>query len=276
MPDIVAHAGSFNLDTGAPIVERFKDNGDGTWSRVTSSGGSSGSTTIVGSVASGATDSGNPVKVGGLYKLVRTPLTDGQRGDLSLTNDFELRVYNRALQTSIDAVQVQGVPGTVLDTNARLVDGFGGVAIGSYTPGGTATAAANVAGINTKPLALLAANTLVNASPGNSLDFDVSRFLSLQLLITTTTVVGAGTLTFTLSTKGADGNYNPLFVTTALGAAAVVTLSLGRGMPTVPTPGTPQAAGTYSWAAEIGSTVRLGIVLAGTSVNCGYSLIAKM
>jgi hypothetical protein len=45
-----------------------------------------------GNVASGATDSGNPVKVGGVYKVVPPVLTDGQRGDLQLDPYSNLRL----------------------------------------------------------------------------------------------------------------------------------------------------------------------------------------
>lgn len=37
-----------------------------------------------GAIASGATDSGNPIKVGGRYNVTPPTLTDGQRGDLQL------------------------------------------------------------------------------------------------------------------------------------------------------------------------------------------------
>jgi hypothetical protein len=40
---------------------------------------------VVGSVASGATDSGNPVKVGGKYNVTLPTFADGQRGDMQLT-----------------------------------------------------------------------------------------------------------------------------------------------------------------------------------------------
>ena len=46
-----------------------------------SAGGTAGNNVVVGNVASGATDSGNPVKVGGKYNATRPTLTDGQRGD---------------------------------------------------------------------------------------------------------------------------------------------------------------------------------------------------
>lgn len=43
-----------------------------------------GSTTVVGNVASAATDSGNPVKTGGKYNSSAPVLTNGQRGDTQL------------------------------------------------------------------------------------------------------------------------------------------------------------------------------------------------
>lgn len=45
-----------------------------------------------GNVASGATDSGNPVKVGGRYNATKPTLTDGQRGDLQLGTRGSLKV----------------------------------------------------------------------------------------------------------------------------------------------------------------------------------------
>lgn len=47
-------------------------------------GFSDGSGFVMGSVASGATDSGNPVKVGGIYNSSPITLTNGQRGDVQL------------------------------------------------------------------------------------------------------------------------------------------------------------------------------------------------
>lgn len=43
-----------------------------------------GANTVVGNVASGATDSGNPIKSGGKYNSSPITLTDGQRGDTQL------------------------------------------------------------------------------------------------------------------------------------------------------------------------------------------------
>lgn len=49
-------------------------------------------TSANGSVASGATDSGNPVKVGGVYNSTKPTLTNGQRGDLNLGSRGSLHV----------------------------------------------------------------------------------------------------------------------------------------------------------------------------------------
>lgn len=47
---------------------------------------------VVGNVASGASDSGDPVKVGGVYNLSAPTFTDGQRGDLQLDSAGNLLV----------------------------------------------------------------------------------------------------------------------------------------------------------------------------------------
>lgn len=48
--------------------------------------------TIAGDIASGATDSGNPVKVAGVYNSTPPTFTTGQRGDLQLGSRGSLRV----------------------------------------------------------------------------------------------------------------------------------------------------------------------------------------
>jgi hypothetical protein len=50
------------------------------------------SVAAAGAVASGATDSGNPVKVGGKYNLTPPTLIDGQRGDIQLDASANERV----------------------------------------------------------------------------------------------------------------------------------------------------------------------------------------
>jgi hypothetical protein len=54
--------------------------------------GGGGSSTVTGNVASGATDSGNPVKVGGKYNSTFPTFTDGQRGDLQIGSRGSTRI----------------------------------------------------------------------------------------------------------------------------------------------------------------------------------------
>jgi hypothetical protein len=60
---------------------------------------------IAGDVAAAATDSGNPVKVGGKYNTTQPTLTDGQRGNLELNSRGELKVVitNATSQAAVTA-----------------------------------------------------------------------------------------------------------------------------------------------------------------------------
>ena len=65
----------------------------GNWtSAVTQATASNLNAQVVGNVASGATDSGNPVKAGGVYNSTPPTLTNGQRGDLQLDANGNLCV----------------------------------------------------------------------------------------------------------------------------------------------------------------------------------------
>ena len=67
---------------------------------------------VVGNVASGSTDSGAPVKVGGKYNSSGVTLADGQRGDLQLDGGARLKVTLDTLISGEDLTN--GVMGTVL------------------------------------------------------------------------------------------------------------------------------------------------------------------
>ncbi len=114
-----------------------------------------------GNVASGASDSGNPVKVGGRYNSSAPTLTDGQRGDLQLDSSGNLKVTSGGTQTvsgTVGATQsgtwtVQ--PGNTANTTAWKVDASS-VAVpvtdngGSLTVDGTVTANAGTGTFATK------------------------------------------------------------------------------------------------------------------------------
>jgi len=72
-----------------------------------------GPLTTHGNVVSGATDAGNPVKVGGVYNSTEPTLTSGQRGDLQLDKAGAVSVRQRTLDTykvigRVAAVTVRG------------------------------------------------------------------------------------------------------------------------------------------------------------------------
>jgi len=64
-----------------------------------------GTQDVQGNVASGASDSGNPVKIGGVYNTTAPTLTNGQRGDLQLNTRGGLKtsLYVNDAQTAISA-----------------------------------------------------------------------------------------------------------------------------------------------------------------------------
>lgn len=63
---------------------------------------------IVGNIASGATDSGNPVKIGAIFNTTQPTVTNAQRVDLQATARGALMVA-----TGVDAFNVNNVTGTV-------------------------------------------------------------------------------------------------------------------------------------------------------------------
>lgn len=71
-----------------PVLVQGSDGTDAQPIRVTSGG----ILQAGGNVASGATDSGNPVKVGGVYNSTLPTLSSGQRGDVQLTARAALRM----------------------------------------------------------------------------------------------------------------------------------------------------------------------------------------
>lgn len=68
---------------------------------------------VGGNVASGATDSGNPVKIGGVNNTTQPTLTDGQRGDLQTDTRANLKTVlyanNTATTASFNADNADGV-----------------------------------------------------------------------------------------------------------------------------------------------------------------------
>lgn len=71
----------------------------------------SGNLSTTGNVASGSADSGNPVKVGGVYNTTQPTLSNGQRGDLQMT-------ANGSMQTNLNTL----LAGEDLTNNKLVVE----------------------------------------------------------------------------------------------------------------------------------------------------------
>lgn len=116
-------------------------------STVTANAGT-GSFTVAGNVASGASDSGNPVKVGGVYLSSAPTLTNAQRGDLQLDANGNVKVA---------IVSGGGTGGTA--------SSFGS----AFPATGTAIGAKDSTGANLAPLNLDASGYLkVNVAAGGT------------------------------------------------------------------------------------------------------------
>lgn len=90
----------------------------------TGSGSSGSSTQVQGTVAAGATDSGNPVKIGGVYNATLPTLTDGQRGDLQLNNKGGIIIGGGTVASgSTDAHNPVKVGGRYNSSAPTLTDG---------------------------------------------------------------------------------------------------------------------------------------------------------
>ena len=116
--------------------------------------GASFSAVVAGDVASGATDSGNPVKTGGTYFSSRPTFTNGQRGNLQIGTRGSLNVTLCGEDAaSCAAVTGGGNDGTTNTFNAQNVSSYGklwngstwdrvpGTTAGAYVAGAVASAA---------------------------------------------------------------------------------------------------------------------------------------
>jgi len=127
---------------------------DGQAIKVTSADTGSSSAQIQGSVAAAATDSGNPVKVGGKYNSTLPTYTDGQRGDVQLNTKGMVRVEigdssGNALLTSSQAdATTNTVQGLVIRSYGAVFNGTTwdrrrGDTTGAWTVGNAAAGAAD-------------------------------------------------------------------------------------------------------------------------------------
>jgi hypothetical protein len=105
-------------DVNCSIMVGKSDAGEGIALDSAGSGSGTVATEIQGNVASGATDVGNPVKVGGRYNAAPPTFTNGQRGDLQLNASGELKV---AMDSDIQIGAVE-LKNAVTDDRALISD----------------------------------------------------------------------------------------------------------------------------------------------------------
>lgn len=125
----------------------------------------SGSTAeqVQGNVASSATDSGNPVKVGGVNNTTQPTLTDGQRGDLQMDTRGNTRtvamVGNNATLVATAATSADGVATSSTSARYEVVsrnyvfngatyDRMRGDTTGTFTKAGIGATSTNVYSVN--------------------------------------------------------------------------------------------------------------------------------
>lgn len=114
------------------------DNAGGHWDRMR--GDDTGGIWAQGNVASGATDAGNPIKMGGRYNSTKPTLTDGQRGDLQLGTRGSLAVQIHS-RDSADAavVSAAGALNTEIVSSIPAGSNVIGKAVVSWTDGTVAS-----------------------------------------------------------------------------------------------------------------------------------------
>lgn len=89
--------------------------------------------TSQGNAAAGTADSGNPVKMGGVYNSSAPTLTTGQRGDLQLTNAGNLAVQIMRTGSSSVTTVASGADGVSNSIGALNIQSFGMLYDGTST-----------------------------------------------------------------------------------------------------------------------------------------------
>lgn len=142
---------------------------------------------VQGNVASGALDSGNPVKIGGVYRSTSPNLTDGQRGDLQMAPSGSVYVsLGRDTAYMTQAADGSGTGSTGITAAAynRVFNGISwdrqrGDTTGAYF---VATPTANSTNAITPATGSLVNAVVGKASPGNLYGVEITTAASAGYL----------------------------------------------------------------------------------------------
>lgn len=168
--------------------------------------GTDGSLSTGGGVASGVADTGNPVKVGGVYNSTKPTFTNGQRGDLQVTTRGALAVTLLAS----DSATPLTVNGALGDGNSTTVTAMGSIGYGLLFNGTTWDRQRG-----TSALVVLASGARTTTQTSAALTNYNHRGIRV---VVNTTVIGTGSIT--LSITGTDANG---ITYTLLSGAAIIT-----------------------------------------------------
>lgn len=202
--------GPINCVQATPVVNPDGTNigGGGGGGVVTQGTASNLNAQVVGNSASGATDSGNPVKIGAKYNTTLPIYTDGQRGDLQINTRGQLMTILSGTNST------SGIASVAANVDAASANNFG-LQVGAYnmlfngstwdrargdTAGAynvlTPTASANNAVVGTASAAAESGRVL-KASAGNvySVSITTGGSAGYLMLFNATTVPADGAVT---------------------------------------------------------------------------------
>lgn len=203
---------------------------------------SSGNLNTGGNVASGATDSGNPVKVGGRYNSTLPTLTDGQRGDIQLTSKAGLQ----ATLVAVDGTQNNAFQPSA-DGRATSISGFFFNNLGYSFNGSsvdrnfacTSQTSATITAAATTQIVALASSQIIRVC---SVQVGISASGTFKFVNGTGSNCGTGTADITPATNLTSGNV----ITWGSGAASVFRVPVSNALCVAAVTGNVQVFVTYA------------------------------
>lgn len=185
----------------------------------TTTGRQRGDDVSTGNVAAGATDSGNPVKVGGVYNSTQPTLTNGQRGDGQLDSRGNLRTTFCGVDTATCAVTGNGNDGgannTGILTIAHMKANNGSTGFDSWRNNSNITVLAS------------AARTTTTASS------DLTNYNGKQahIVIDVTAIAATPSVVCTVQGKDAQSSqYYTILTSAAITGVSTTVLRVGPGL----------------------------------------------
>lgn len=179
-----------------------------------------GSANVVGgNVASGATDSGNPAKIGGVYNSTLPTFTTGQRGDAQLDSKGALVVTLKAYGSSNPMQSLTPSNGLTLPSNVIGITNFSEIYNGTTADLQTSIVGALANGTGT---------TAVAVAPTNSTNAAITPVVSASVGSNLVLKAGTGNLYRVTLVAGASAGFLMVFNATAAPADGAVTPQICR------------------------------------------------